>query len=101
MQPFLESFESHAIGTLDLAVGPWVSDGDIANIDSVVLVVLPELVVVEIRSQVSDDPIREAVAVYDFIQEVENSVSFGTSDRFDLNPFGELVDGDEYSIEPS
>ncbi|MFS9531799.1 hypothetical protein Q6247_27020, partial [Klebsiella pneumoniae] len=47
---------------------------------------------VEVGSQISDNPVGEAIAMYDFVQEVEDSVCLGASDRFDFNPFGEFVD---------
>jgi hypothetical protein len=37
--------------------------------------------------------------MYEFIQEVEYSVSFGATDQLDLDPLGELVDGHQYSVE--
>jgi hypothetical protein len=37
--------------------------------------------------------------MYEFIQEVEYSVSLGACDRLDLDPLGELVDGHQYSVE--
>jgi hypothetical protein len=35
----------------------------------------------------------------EFIQEVEYSVSLGACDWLDLDPLGELVDGNQYSVE--
>jgi hypothetical protein len=43
------------IGMLDLSVGPWVSDGDVPDVDPAVLDVLPELVIVEVGAKVCDD----------------------------------------------
>jgi hypothetical protein len=37
--------------------------------------------------------------MYEFIQEVEYSVSLGAGNRLDLDPLGELVDGHQYSVE--
>jgi hypothetical protein len=37
--------------------------------------------------------------MYEFIQEVEYSVSLGACNRLDLDPLGELVDGHQYSVE--
>jgi hypothetical protein len=51
----LESVEYHPICTLDLSVGPWMGNGDIPDVDPTVLAVLPELVVVEIGTQVCDN----------------------------------------------
>ena len=78
-----------------------MSNGDVSYVKSTVLAVFPEVVIIEVGSQINDDSVREAVAMYDLVQKVEDSVSLGTSDGFDFNPFGELVYGYEYSIEPS
>jgi hypothetical protein len=37
--------------------------------------------------------------MYEFIQEVEYSISLGACDRLDLDPLGELIDGHQYSVE--
>jgi hypothetical protein len=37
--------------------------------------------------------------MYEFIQEVEYYVSLGACDRLDLDPLGELVDGQQYFVE--
>jgi hypothetical protein len=56
-------------------------------------------VVVEVGAQVCDDAMGQSVAMYQFIQEVEYSVSLGACDRLDIDPLGELVDGHQYTIE--
>jgi hypothetical protein len=56
-------------------------------------------VIVEVGAQVCDDAMGYSVAMYEFIQEVEYSVSLGSCNRLDLDPLGELVDGDQYSVE--
>ena len=86
---------------LNLTVGPRVSDGDVPSINPTVLAVLPELVVVEIGTQVCDDAIGEPVAVHDLIQEVEYSVSLGVGNHLDLDPLGEFVDSHQNSVESS
>ena len=50
MQKLLEGIEYHAVSTLNLAVGLRMSDGHVPDVDPAVLVVLPELVIVEIRT---------------------------------------------------
>ncbi|MDD0245732.1 hypothetical protein PSY47_23475, partial [Shigella flexneri] len=86
------SVEYHPIGAFHLAIGAWMSDGDVPDVNSTVLTVLPELVIVEIQTQVCDNAIGEPIVMYDFIQEVEDSISFGAGYRLDLNPLGKLVD---------
>jgi hypothetical protein len=56
-------------------------------------------VIVEVGAQVCDDAIGYSVAMHEFIQEVEYSVSFGACNWLDLDPLSELVDGHQYSVE--
>jgi hypothetical protein len=76
-----------------------MGDGDVSDANSTVLIVLPKLVIVEIRTQVCDDAIRKPIAMYNFIQEVEDSISLGAGNRLDLNPLGKLVVSHQNSIE--
>jgi hypothetical protein len=57
VQSLLESVKYHPIGTLDLSIGPWMGDCDILDVNPAVLAVLPELVVVEVGTQVCDDAV--------------------------------------------
>jgi hypothetical protein len=57
MQSLLEGVEYHPVGTLDLFVGPGMGALDILNVDPAVLILLPELVVVEVGTQVCDDAV--------------------------------------------
>ena len=74
-------------------------DGDVPDIDPAVLAILPELVVVEIGTQICDDAVGEPIAMHDLIQEVEYSVGFRACNRLDLDPLGELVDSHQNSVE--
>ena len=65
------------------------------------LVVLLELVVVEIGTQVCDDAIGEPVAVHNLIQKVKYSVYLGVGNCLDLDPLGEFVDSHQNSVESS
>jgi hypothetical protein len=58
VQSLLEGVEYHPVGALYLSVGPRVGDSDIPDVDPAVLTVLPELVVVEVGTQVCDDTVR-------------------------------------------
>ena len=48
-----------------------MSNRDIPNVNPVVLAILPELMIVEIRAQVRDDAIGEALVMDDLIKEVK------------------------------
>jgi hypothetical protein len=57
VQSLLESVEYHPIGALDLSICPKMGNGDISVVDTFVLTVLPELVIVEVGAQVYDDAV--------------------------------------------
>lgn len=96
-----ESVQYHPVSTLNLAIGPRVSYGDVPNVDPAILAVRSESVVVKIRTQICDDAIGEAIAVNQFIQEVEYSISLWAGDRLDFDQLGKLVDGHQDSVESS
>ena len=101
MQALVEGVEYHPIGTLNLAVGPRVSNRDVPDVDPAILAVFPELVIVEIETQVCDETVGEPIAMHNLIEEVEYSVDLGTGDRLDLDPLGKLVDSHQNSVESS
>ena len=78
-----------------------MSYGDVPNVDPAILAVRSESVVVKIRTQICDDAIGEAIAVNQFIQEVEYSISLWAGDRLDFDQLGKLVDGHQDSVESS
>jgi hypothetical protein len=55
--------------------------------------------VAEVGTQGFDDAMGQPVAVHEFIQEVEYSAGLWLGDRLDFDPLGELVDGDQDSVE--
>ena len=60
-----------------MSVGTRMSHRYIANADSTVLTIFPELVIVEVGAKVGDDSVWEAIAMYDVIQEVETLSALG------------------------
>jgi hypothetical protein len=74
---------------LDLSIGPWMSDGDIPDVDPTGLAILLELVVVKVGPQVCDDAMGLSVAVYEFIHLVNLSIATKTL----LNPPGAVGRG--------
>jgi hypothetical protein len=59
---------------------------------------LPELVVVEVGAQVCDDAMRCPVAMHEFIQEVEYSISLWAGDHLNFDPLVKLVDSHQNSV---
>jgi hypothetical protein len=73
-----------------------VSNRDILYLDSAILAEFPELVRVEIRSQICDDSVGEAKAVHDVINEADYSIREDLCNRLVLDPLCKLVDGHQH-----
>jgi hypothetical protein len=67
VQSLLESVVYHPVGVLDLSIGPRMGNRDISDVDPAVLAVLPEVVIVEVGSQVCDDAVGQSIAMHEFI----------------------------------
>jgi hypothetical protein len=57
MQSLLEGVEYHLVGAFDLSIGAGVGYRDVPDVDTAVLTVLTERVVVEVGTQVCDDAV--------------------------------------------
>jgi hypothetical protein len=55
VQSLFKGIEYHPICEQHLTVDTRVSDGDILDVNTVVLAVLPKLVIVDVRTQVCED----------------------------------------------
>jgi hypothetical protein len=79
-----------------LTIGPWVCNRDIFDLDARIFTELPELISREVLSQVRDDGIREAEAVQDIRDEINNSIWCEFGYQLVLDPHGKLVDSHQY-----
>ena len=79
----------------DLAVGLWVIDGSIIELDAHVFASEFYLVGREVRAVVSDDAVGDAITVYNPGYEVYHRSGFGRFNRFGLYPFGEFIHHDQ------
>jgi hypothetical protein len=92
----LEAINYHVVRPFDLTVGPWVCNRDIFNLDACIFTELLELVGREIGSQVCDDGIREAEAMQDIRDEINNPIWSELGYRLVLDPLGKLVDSHQH-----
>jgi hypothetical protein len=96
IESFLEALDYHAVRPLDLTIGPWVCNRDIFDLDACIFIELPELVGREIWSQIHDDGVREAEAMQDIGDEVNDSIGYELGYQLVLDPLGKLVDSHQY-----
>ena len=61
---FLRTVYYHAVGMLNLAVGPRVSDGDIPDVDATSFTEFTELIGGKVGTQVCDNAVGKAKTVY-------------------------------------
>ena len=70
VEPLLQRVQDHAIGALDLAIGPWVCHRDIVDGDASFIVEIPEVTAGERGPKVGDDAIRQTKPVDDVIKQL-------------------------------
>jgi hypothetical protein len=86
-----DGLEHHAIGSLDLAVAPWVGHRRVVDIDEAVLAKIPELRPCKGLSQVSDNPVGYPEPVGDVLDELCGLLRRDYGDDADLNSLGEFI----------
>jgi hypothetical protein len=89
----LEALEDFSIGSLDLSITLWVSNGHIADLDAKVLTVSLERVAGELGLVIGDDPIRDLEPTDDGLDELDCELLVDLDHRGCFRPLGELVDG--------
>src|SRR3954467_8595189 len=79
----------------DLAVGLWVIDGSIIELDAHVFA--PEFYLIgrKVRVVISDDAVGDAIMVYNPRYKVYHRSGFGRLNRLGFYPFGELIHHDQ------
>jgi hypothetical protein len=90
----LETLEDFSIGSLDLSITLWVSNGCIANLDAKILTVSLERVVGELGPIVGDDPVWDPKPTDDGLDELDCGLLVDLDHRGCFQSLGELVDGD-------
>ena len=97
--PLFEGIKDHAIRPFDLAVGSWMSNGDVFDGDAMVFAEVPKVMASKCSSEGSDDVVRETKSVDDIFEELDCLFCSSRDERFILNPLGELINGNIYVLE--
>jgi hypothetical protein len=90
----LETLKDFSIGSLDLSITLWMSNGRIADLDTKILTVSLKCAIGELRSIVGDDPARDPELVDDALDKLDCGLFVNLDHRGCFRPLGELVDGD-------
>jgi hypothetical protein len=70
VQPFLQSIKDNTVCSLSLPVSSWVHHRNVLNYYASVIVEVLEIVIGERGPQVSNDAIRQAKAVDNFVEQL-------------------------------
>jgi hypothetical protein len=70
VQSFLQRIKDHAVHLFSLFVSPWVRHGNILDNYASVIAEVLEIVAGERGPQVSDDVVRQAKAVNNFVEQL-------------------------------
>jgi hypothetical protein len=89
----VEAYEDFSIGSLDLSITLWMSNGHIADFDAKILTVSLECTAGELGPIVSNDPIRDPKPVDNRLDELDCGLLVDLDHRGCFRPPGELVDG--------
>jgi hypothetical protein len=90
----LEALENFSVGSLDLSITLWMSNGRIADLDAKILAVSLERAGGELEPVVGVDPIQVPKPVDDGLDELDCGLLVDLDHRSCFEPLGELVDGD-------
>jgi hypothetical protein len=89
----LETLEDFSIGSLDLPITLWMSNGCIADLDANILTVSLKRAVGELGPVVGDDPIEDPKPADDGFDKLDYGLFVDLDHMGHFRPFGELVDG--------
>jgi hypothetical protein len=80
---------------LHLAIALWVSNGCIAYFGSRLVAIILKFLAGELRAEIGDYAVRHTEMAHNPSDVLYGSLSNESSDRFNLHPLCELVDGDQ------
>jgi hypothetical protein len=89
-----EALEDFSIGSLDLPITLWVSNGRIINFDAKILILSLEHTAGELGPVVGDDPVQNPKPAEDGLDELDCGLLVDLDHRGCFQPPGELVDDD-------
>jgi hypothetical protein len=90
----LETLEDFSIGSLDLSITLWMSNGHIVDLDAKILTISLKCVASELVHVVDDDPVWDTEPTDDGLDELDCRLLVDLDQRDYFRPLGELVDGD-------
>jgi hypothetical protein len=90
----LETLGDFSIGSLDLPITLWMSNGHIADLDVKILTVSLKCAAGELAPVVSDDPVQDPKPTDDGLNKLDYGLLVDLDHRGCFRPLGELVDGD-------
>jgi hypothetical protein len=70
VQPFLQSIKDHAVCSLSLPISSWVRHQNVLNYYASVIAEVLEIVTGEHGPQVSNDAVRQAKAMDNFVEQL-------------------------------
>jgi hypothetical protein len=70
IQPFLQCINDYTVCLFSLSISPWVCHQNIPDNYAFVIAEVPEIITGECGAQVSDDAVRQAKAVDNFIEQL-------------------------------
>jgi hypothetical protein len=97
----LEVHEDFNIGSLDLSITLWMSNGCIVDFDTQILAVSLECTAGELGPVVSDDPVWDPKPTNHRLDELNCELLVDLDHNGCFRPHGELVDCDTYIPESS
>jgi hypothetical protein len=90
----LEAREDFNIGSLDLSITLWMSNGCIADLDAKILTVSLKCAAGELGPVVGDDPVRDPKPSDDGLDKLDCRLLVNLDHRVCFQQLGELVNGD-------
>src|SRR4051812_23967466 len=91
-ESFFDPIADEAVGFFDLAIGLWVGDPGICDVDVDAIAEVLELLQGEVRAVVSGDAMRHPKPVDNGLEELDSGGTSLVSDGHGLDPLGEIVD---------
>jgi hypothetical protein len=96
-----DTLEDFSIGSLDLFITLWMSNGHIADLDAKILIVSLKCTADELGPVVSDDPVWDPKPTDDRRYNLDCGLLVDLDHRGCFRPLGELLNGNVQTLESS
>jgi hypothetical protein len=97
----LETLEDFSIGSLDLSITLWMSNGCITDLDAKMLTISLKHIADELGPVVGDDHVQDPEPTDGGLDKLDCGLLIDPDHRGCFRPLGELVDGDVQILESS